>query len=216
MPLYAPSIQSPASGAEYIGDLDGTTSITLQVKNLGDYTVSEHPYKSFTAFPYYFSEYPAGVPSGGIRFGGPIPTPPPTPTEWLYDYDLAIYYNTLTGNDFIDCRCSRWDVQNYQFIIETWLKRNDLLTLLTYLKPGATGELFTVLGRPRFYDKTWSKGNTLRFYPTPSSSEMGNSKLYKMRRETLGFVKNISTHPIKSTDWIQTKFECYISGVGDL
>ena len=75
--------------------------------------------------------------------------------------DLLIYYDSLTGNDVISCRCSRWDTDNYSFIIETWLKKDDLNTLISNITPGATDELYNILSKPTYYDKTWQGQNIL-------------------------------------------------------
>jgi len=166
-------------------------------------TFDFHPAATHKAFPYYFDD------DYGIHFYD-LPTQP-----WIYDYDLAIYYDTLNDSNFIDCRCSRWDVQNYSVIVETWLSKDDAQTLKSNIVPGAVGELYTILGRPRYYDSTWQNGNTLRLYPTPSSNHMGTSKLSKMRKETLMFVKNLTEHPINQ-DWISIKLEGYISGTGSI
>lgn len=175
-----------------------------------------HPAATHIAFPYFFTDEPSGTPGEGITFTEEhvdiLPAGP-----WKYDYDLAIYYGSLTGDDYIDGRCSRWDTQNYNIIIETWLKENDINTLKNNITPGAVGELYRILGRPLFYDKTWAGGNTLRFYPTPSSALSKNSNLYINRRETIGYVKNITTHPIPGPqEWIEVKLECAVSGSGDL
>lgn len=138
-------------------------------------------------------------------------------TSALYNYDLAIYYDSLTGNDFIDCRCSRWDVSNYSVIVETWLKETDLQTLRANITPGAVGELYTILGRPKYYDATWAGNNTLRLLPTPSSNKMNNSTLRNMRDETLIYVKNTTTNPVGAdSGWINIKIEGVVSGTSDL
>jgi len=177
-----------------------------------------HPQAGHKAFPYYFTEESDGTPIEGFWLTGPGPPPPPTPIyPAKYDYDLAIYYDSLNGNDFLDCRCSRWDVQNYSVIIETWLKKADFQNLVSNTKVGAVGELYNILGKPRYYDKTWQGNNTIRLFPTPSCNKMPNSNLKKMRRETLIFPKNISYSPVKGgSGWIQTKIEGYVSGQGDL
>ena len=123
--------------------------------------------------------------------------------------DLYIYYDSLTGNDYLLCRCSRWDVSNYTVVIETWLKKSDLQTLRNNIVPGAVGELYTILGKPMYYDQTWEGNNTLRFVPNSNSQ----SKLHRSRRETLMYPKTITTNPVGGdTDWINVKIEGYISG----
>lgn len=114
----------------------------------------------------------------------------------------------------IDCRCSRWDVQDYSIIIETWLKKSDLQSLRNSITPGAVGELYKILGKPRYYDQTWSGDNTIKL--TPDSTSYSN--LYNMRDgDTLIFVKNITDSPLDgASGWMNVKIEGYISGQGAL
>jgi hypothetical protein len=178
------------------------------------------PAASHFAFPYYFSN--AGIEDGpawiigvdGIHFSGVwVEGGVVTVYPFKYSYDLAIYYNTLEGDDFLDCRCSRWDISDYNVVVETWLRDDDINTLFENIKPGAIGEFKKILGKPHYYDKTWTGKNTLRLLPTPSSSHMNTSTLRRMRRETIVFPKNITTSPIKgSSGWTSVKIEGAISG----
>lgn len=182
-----------------------------------------YPAASHYRFPYYFTDNDSGSPDGsdyqGINFN----------SYWLYfDGDLLIMYDDMDmpTETYLDCWCSRWDVSNYSFTIETWLTASQAQTLRNNIKPGAVGELYKILGRPLYYDKTWAAENTLRFYPNRyktyelatqtyvSSASMGN--LHKMRKSTLGYVKNVTEHPIVGTDWIEVKLECMMSGSGGL
>jgi len=123
--------------------------------------------------------------------------------------DLLIYYDSLANKDFVSCRCSRWDVQDYSIVVETWLKESNLQTILNNITPGATDELYTILGKPKYYDATWQGNNTIRFKPSSNSP----SNLWKTRKDTISYVKNVTTHPIEgSNGWVEVKFECYISG----
>lgn len=164
--------------------------------------------KSHNRFTYYFDD------NEGITFGTyTIPVPLP----WRYDYDLAIYYDTLGDDNFVDCFCTRWEVQDYNVVVETWLKKADFQTLLTHTRVGAVGELYRILGRPLFYDKSWDASNTIRLYPTPSSNLMNESTLNKMRRETLIYPKNITYRNLPtSEEWMLVKIEAKVSGQGDL
>lgn len=129
--------------------------------------------------------------------------------------DLIIYYGSLTDPDFIDCKCSRWDTEGYSIVVETWLTPSQLQTLRNNITPGAVDELYTVLGRPLYYDKTWEGKNTLYISAnrTPLSPASYGSKLYKMRRPTHMYVSNITTSPIKgASKFIDVKIEGYISG----
>lgn len=123
--------------------------------------------------------------------------------------DLKIYYNSLTGNDFICCDCSRWDTDNYNVIIETWLTKSQLQTLRNNITPGAAGELYQILGAPTFYDQTWQGNNTIRLVPVNISL----SSLYNMRNGKTIYVKDVSTSPIEGkSGYLSVKVEGYISG----
>lgn len=168
----------------------------------------EHPNKSHRMFPYYFDD------DYGFCFG-PCGWVNPIVGDYKFNYDLAIFYDDMdiAGSNFVEGRCSRWDVEDFSMIVETWLKRSDLQTLISKMTPGAAGELYKILGRPTYYDSTWQGNNTIKFYPTPSSNDMPESKLYLMRSPKIGFVKNVMTSPVQeSEEWIQIKIECYISG----
>jgi len=122
---------------------------------------------------------------------------------------LLIYYNSLTGDDFICCECSRWDVQDYSMIIETWLTKSQLQTIMNNITPGATDELYKILGKPKYYDATWQGENTLKFSPQINY----NKRLANMRQERIGYVKNFTSTPIEgNSGYLNVKFECFISG----
>jgi len=161
----------------------------------------DHPNSSHFSFPYYFSDV------DGINFQGI--------TNIIGD--LLIYYN---GNNFIDCRCSRWDVQDYSVICETWLKKDDLQTLVSNIVPGGVKELYQILGRKFYYDQTWQSKNTIKLEPNIYTKKIGDnwkgtntSKLAEMRSDVVCFPKTITTRPIEgSGGWIFTKINAYISG----
>ena len=157
-------------------------------------------------FTYYFDD-DYGICFGPCGWTAPLPT---------FKYDLAIFYdgfNPHTDN-FVEGRCSRWDYDDYSIIIETWLKKSDLDTLLDNIVPGATDVLYQIVGyAPNYYDSTWNSENSVLFYPTPSSSKMNGSNLYKMRSPKIGYVKHITTSPIEGpSDWMFVKIEANISG----
>jgi hypothetical protein len=168
----------------------------------------DHNFASHIAFPYFFSEFPVGTPSGGIWLREePIIVIIAVPITTYKD--LLIYYDTLTDNDFIECWCSRWDIDNYSVIAETWLKEDEYNTIKDNTRPGAVAELFNILGKPHYYDKSWSGKNTLRLKPNPLS----HSTLPEMRKDTIIYVKNITTYvPDGVSGFIYTKIEGYISG----
>lgn len=121
--------------------------------------------------------------------------------------DLRIFFKPFTSADNICCRCSRWDISNYSFTIETWLTKTQLQTLREHIRPGATGEFYSILSNQVYYDQSWSADNTLMFSPNPNHQ----SNLKNMKQDSLGYVKNITTHPINK-DWIEVKIECFRSG----
>jgi len=123
-------------------------------------------------------------------------------------YDIKLFYS---GNSYITCYASRWDDSNYSVTIETWLKKSDLNLLRTNIRPGAVGELYTILGKPKFYDKSWSTKNTITIYPN-SGSYRDNSNLMNMRNKQTLYVKNISDNPIAgNSGWINVKIEGNVS-----
>ena len=165
---------------------------------------------SHRQFNYFFDN------DEGITFGS-------LPSNWIDVIgDLLIFYNSLSGTDYIDCRCSRWTVDNYAITVETWLKKDDIYTLLSNIVPGATDELYTILGKPTFYDATWEGNNTLKIRPNPYTQYdtyndawrgSNTSNLYNMREERIIYVKTITTSPIEgSNGWEFVKLEGNISG----
>jgi hypothetical protein len=120
-------------------------------------------------------------------------------------FDLYIYFS---GNHYVSGNCSRWDVNDYSVVIETWLKKRAYNDLNDNIRPGAVKELYKILGKPKYVDTSWQGKNTLRLYPVPGST----SKLNKMRREVLIYPKSITSNPIKGpSGWIQIKIEGYTS-----
>jgi len=117
---------------------------------------------------------------------------------------------TISGNNFsIDCNCSRWDSDSYQVIMEAWLKKSDLKNLRDNITPGAVDELYTVLGKPFYYDKTWTAENTIRLIPDSDNF----SNLYNMKTDKIIYVKNITSTPIRGDSlWLNCKIEGYLSG----
>lgn len=170
----------------------------------------ERPFSSHIAFPYFFGENPIGTPSGGIFLvEGPAVVIITVAIPISTYKDLLIYYDTLTDNDFIECWCSRWDTDNYSVIAETWLKEDEYNTIRDNIRPGAVAEMFNVLGKPHYYDKSWSGKNTLRLKPNPLS----HSTLPEMRKDTIIYVKNVTTYvPEGASGFIYTKIEGQISG----
>jgi hypothetical protein len=126
----------------------------------------------------------------------------------MTSHDLTISGNTCS----IKCWTSRWDVQNYSIIVETWIKKSDLQSLRSSVTPGAVGELYNILGKPLYYDQTWSAENTLQLIPK------AGERLDKMRNiDKLIYVKNITDVPLPGDSrWLNVKIEGFMSGSGDL
>lgn len=177
---------------------------------------TEHPTASHSMFPYFFAD--AGTEDHlttnrvhGFDFTTlVIEFIPYAAPIWIND--LAIFYGQGLDTEYIDCRCSRWDVQDYSVTVETWLYKDNVDTLMENIRPGAVRELYKILGKPHFVDSSWQGYNTLRLYPTPSSQKMNNSTLHRMRRNQIIYPKTITIHPIRNSQWIETKIEGYISG----
>ena len=121
------------------------------------------------------------------------------------DLDLKIYYS---GNSYVAGRCHRWDSNDYSIVIETWLKKSDLLALQNNIRPGAVKEFKRVIFSPKYYDASWQGKNTLKIRPLQGTS------LYKQRgSEKIGYVKNISSSPIQGPNgFLNCKIEMNISG----
>lgn len=127
------------------------------------------------------------------------------------DKDLYIFYGSLEGDDYIQCYCSQWDSSNYSVVLRTWLTKGEVTTLRDNLVPGAVGELYQILGKPTYYDKTWEGGNTLRL--VPNSGSLFTSDLRLKYDDILIYVKNLTVQPVEGQKtYLDVKIEGYISG----
>ena len=122
----------------------------------------------------------------------------------------------LSGSSYrIDCNSSRWTVDNFGITFETWLKKADVITLRNNIRPGAVKELYNILGLPKYFDMSFSGGNTIQIIP--NSNNTINSNLPYMRDKKVLYVKNITTSPIRGpTGWINVKIEAYTSSSAEL
>jgi len=118
---------------------------------------------------------------------------------------LRIYYSSLSSPHYIECPCVRWDTSDYSITIETILDKTDRNTLFTHITPGAVSELYNILGKPFYVDKTFEGNNTIRLAPISGTS------LYEIRSEKIIYVKNYSETDI-DPNWLHIKIEGYISG----
>lgn len=119
----------------------------------------------------------------------------------------------ISGNHcHINCMCSRWDTENFNIIVETWLSKSELQNLRSSIVPGAVTELYKVLGRPFFSDSTWQGNNSLQLIP------ISDNLLDKMRgKNYVVFPKNIMTSPIQGDKgWIWVKIEAFASGSSEV
>ena len=190
---------------------DSSSSKVLKYDTDSAYTVSLTGLSNDTT--YYYRAYISSNGWGGgedwADSATEFRTTPPVSTA--YGKDLLIYYDSLTGSDYVECWCSRWDVQDYSIIIEAWMKKADYLNIRNNVRPGAVGSYKYLLGRDKYYDATWRGYNTLRIKPNTGYH------LSKTRREKLIFVKNIKSVPIKGPSlWMDVKIEGMISGMVDL
>ena len=132
-----------------------------------------------------------------------------TPTgDWVSLSEVCQGDIIISGNNCsICCFVNRWDTSDYTFTIETWLKKNDFNDLMSSAKPGAVGELYKILDRPYYYDKTWTNENTLKFIPVAASV------MSYLRNTTVGYVRNIVASPLEGpSKYIAVKIECFVSG----
>lgn len=119
------------------------------------------------------------------------------------DFDLKIFYS---GNSYVTGRCSRFDVQDYNIIIETWLKKSDFNNLNNNIRPGATKELYKILGRPKFVDSSWQGKNTLRLVPVVGT------QLHTMRNQVVVYPKSITSVPCEAEKgWLAIKIDAMTS-----
>ena len=152
--------------------------------------------KTHFSFPYYFEGS-----EEGITFSDALE----------YKKDLLIYYNSLGGSDYIDCWCTGWSVNNYTFTLRTCMDKTDYDRLRGNIVPGAVGEMYRILGKPLYYDKTWNGENTIMIKPNDESLWGRMSNLHKMRNDVVLYVKLINEHPITDT-LTELKIEGMVSG----
>lgn len=112
---------------------------------------------------------------------------------------------TYDGSNYVDCFCTRWDVSDYEVTIETFLKKDDLYNIKNNVYPGATEELFKILGKPTYYDTTYNGDNTLEFEPLEEMDDLREKKLV--------YIKSISDSPAAArSGYLNLKLTGYISG----
>lgn len=157
----------------------------------------DHPNASHTQFPYYFSDI-EGIEFGILEAG---------------DWDLLIYYGSSEDVDCIDCKCSGWKRDDWTVKVTTWLTKNQLDILLNNISPGAVGESYRLLGKPKYYDKTFTDSNTLQFKVNHTPKIFTESKLRYMFDNVSGYVKNITTSVVPNTEYIRTSIVILLSDI---
>jgi hypothetical protein len=123
--------------------------------------------------------------------------------------DMVIYYSSLSAPHKIECPCVNWRTSDFSVIVETFLDKDDLYTLRDNIVPGATGELYEILGEKYYWDMTFDGTNTVMI-----SSQGSTSTLPNMRSEPIVvYIKNIKDNPLRSiTPKLYVKLEMMISG----
>ena len=97
--------------------------------------------------------------------------------------NLKIIYS---GSSYIQVPCSRWDEDGWNVSLEFIASSSNRNTLLNNIVPGAVGELYNILGTPKYIDTTYNSGNTLWLTPILGTS------LYSLRDSTKIAVKRYS------------------------
>lgn len=91
---------------------------------------------------------------------------------------LKIFMPSAGASDYIQCWCTRHDMDNYNIILETFLGSANRNLLFSHVVPGAYRELYSILGVPKFIDTTYQQQNTLWLEPVSgyglSSIRTGN------------------------------------------
>lgn len=115
---------------------------------------------------------------------------------------LKIYMPSSTSQTYIKCWCTRWDEDNYNITLETFLGSANRNLLFSHVVPGGYRELKNILGYPWIMDITYPRNsNTLWLEPQYgygiSSVRCGRSVV----------CKNISDNFI-TPDYFHIKLEC--------
>jgi hypothetical protein len=120
--------------------------------------------------------------------------------------DLKVYYD---ATHYINVWCSNWVVRDKSITVTFVVTKSQLDTIKANTRPGAVRMLYECLGDKVYTDTTFSDSNTLKFVPV----DHVQSKLFSDRRETVGFVNNVSYTPIGAHNkrWV-CQLECFVSG----
>jgi len=109
-------------------------------------------------------------------------------------HGLKIYFSGVAyPNHYIECWCKRWDENDYDIIIETFLSSGARDALFSNVVPGSLREYSNSLGWVINLDGTFSRSsNTLIFEPQHGYG------ISSLRSRKIGIVKNISDTFINS------------------
>ena len=115
---------------------------------------------------------------------------------------LRIYMPSAGATNFIQCWCTRFDEDNYNVTVETFLGSANRNLLFSHIIPGAYRQLNNILGYPWVMDITYPRNsNTLWLEPQSgyglSSMRIGRSVVIKSASDT--FI---------NPDYFNVKLEC--------
>jgi len=198
----------------YYGKTDGGTNKTAWDNNVSIGLKYYHDYftKKLTGLEYntkyYFNTY---ISSNGWGFGEDWGNSDSFhTTEFVCHKNLKLFYNPAKyPNAYLCLWCKRWDVSNYELVIETFMTKSDLKTLRSNITPGAVSEFYKILDRPIYHDTTYTASNTIKLEP--------NEEISDDRRPVVAFVKDISDDIIEGpSGYLSVKLDCYISGTQSL
>jgi len=99
---------------------------------------------------------------------------------------IISYFPSENSLGIINCWCTRWDEDNYNVVVETFLESSNRNALFNCLSPGSVREFYNILGTPKYIDTTYDSSNTLIIEPRPDYNLSG------IRRKRTVAVKNIS------------------------
>jgi len=77
--------------------------------------------------------------------------------------NLTIFIPTIRRELYV--WCSRWDEDNWRATVEIVSDKWQRDLLVQNTTPGAVAELYNILGEPKYWDTTFTSGNTLFLYP---------------------------------------------------
>ncbi len=117
--------------------------------------------------------------------------------------NMNIYYSCNSYPSYSsNVWCTRWDESGYSVTTEFIIESGARNTIYENIVPGATRELYNILGKPKYIDTTYDSGNTLRICP------ISGYGLSSLREERIIAVKSYSDSFLTSR-WFTAKIEGY-------